>query len=292
MVDRRLGRRASLTAQVNAAQRAAETLRPKNRRLFDDPYSRHFVNHAGLRLMLARPRIADAALRVFDWLCGGLHAHVVLRARFADDACAAAVQHGIDQVVLLGAGFDTTSIRRADSVTVFEVDMPTTQTDKRLVAERLLPHNSHIVWVACDFEQNSLRAQLLGSGLDPSRRCLIVWLGVTPYLTRDAIAATLADLAALSAPGSRLVVDYLGNGVATARTPWSSAGRVARLVALRGEPFRSDFTEAAFDTLLSANGFHPSEHLGVPALLLRYDPAQQSRLAADDWLTVAAAEQQ
>lgn len=174
MVDRRLDSTASLTAQINAAQRAAETLRPPNRRLLDDPYSRYFVKHRGLRLLLARPRIADASLRIFDWLCGGLHAHIVCRARYADDASTAAITDGIDQLVLLGAGFDTTSIRRsADPVTVFEVDAPATQNTKRPVAERLLPptRDSHIVWIACDFEKGTLRGQLLDgrTGLHPTK---------------------------------------------------------------------------------------------------------------------------
>lgn len=293
MAGRRLDRTASLTAQVNAAQRAAETLRPPGRRLLDDPYSRHFVQHRALRAILTRRRSADAALRVLDCLWGGLHAHITLRVRYADDACEAAISDGIDQLVLLGAGFDTTSLRRATTpVTIFEVDAPATQADKRPVIERLLPsqRNCQIVWVSCDFEENVLRERLLGSGFDPARASLIVWLGVTPYLTRGAIDATLADLAELGAPGSRLVVDYIHAGVVAARTRWTSAGRVARMVAQRGEPYRSDFTEAALDAMLTAHGFQPREHLTVSALLRRYDAANKSRLAADDWLSVASAQ--
>src|SRR5690242_182102 len=140
VAERRLDRKPSLTAQANAAQRAAESMRPPDRRLLDDPYSRHFVEHPALRAMLAHPRAADAALRVFDRCWGGLHAHIVLRVRYADDACKAAINDGVDQLVLLGAGFDPTSMRVATApVTVFEVDAPTTQAHKRPVIERLLP---------------------------------------------------------------------------------------------------------------------------------------------------------
>ncbi|ORV36843.1 class I SAM-dependent methyltransferase [Mycobacterium conspicuum] len=290
--DRRLDRTASWTAQANAAQRAAETLRPPHRRLLDDPYARHFVGHRALRAILVHPRVADAALRVMDKLWGGLHAHIALRVRFADDECQAAVSDGIDQLVLLGAGFDTTALRRAaDPVTVFEVDAPTTQADKRRVIERHLPphHGAQMVWVPCDFERRVLRERLVSSGFDPARRSIIVWLGVTPYLTCSGIDATLADLAALCAPGSRLVVDYIGAGVATGQAQWASARRVARMVARRGEPYRSDFTPAALDALLTRHGFRPVEHLGVSALLRRYDPHHSSQLATDDWLAVASA---
>lgn len=292
VANRRLDRTASLTAQLNAAQRAAETLRPAARRLLDDPYSRHFVEHPALRAILAHPRSADAALRVVDRVWGGLHAHVALRVRYADDACQAAIDAGIDQLVLLGAGFDTTSLRRATaSVTVFEVDAPTTQAHKRPVVERLSAarHSRQTVWVPCDFEQDGLCERLLDSGFDPARPSLVIWLGVTPYLTRAAIDATLGDLAEICAPGSRLIVDYICAGVVASQTPWKSAGRVARMVARRGEPYRSDFTESGLNEMLSAHDFQPREHLSVSALLRRYDPPNESRLATDDWLAIATA---
>lgn len=293
LADRRLDRTASFTAEFNAAQRAAETLRPPTRRLLDDPYARHFVEHPVLRVMLARAGCADAALRLIDWVWGGLHAHIVLRARYADDACAAAISAGIDQLVLLGAGFDTTSLRRANApIRIFEVDAPTTQARKRHVIEHLRPThcNSETVWVPCDFERDSLRERLLACGFDDGKAAVIVWLGVTPYLTGGAIDAALGDIARLSAPGSRLIVDYIRAGVVAAGTQWRSASRVARTVARRGEPYRSDFTEAALNDLLTAHGFQPHEHLTVSALLRRYDPANRSGLAADDWLAVATAQ--
>lgn len=296
MVDvgaRRLDRAASWTAEVNAFQRAAETLRPSRRRLVEDTYARHFVRHTALRAMLSHRNAADAALRVFDHLWGGLHAHIVLRVRYVDDACEVAISAGIRQLVLLGAGFDTTSLRRADTpVTIFEVDAPATQAEKRPVVERLLrpQHGCRIHWVACDLEQNALGETLLDAGFDPAAAALVVWLGVTPYLTRNAIDATLADLAGLCAPGSRLVLDHIAAGVVTADTPWKSADRITRMVAGRGEPYRSDFSEADLTATLAEHGFELRDHATVPALLRRYDPSRASGLAADDWLAVATAE--
>ncbi|WP_366509463.1 SAM-dependent methyltransferase [Mycobacterium sp.] len=293
MGARRLDRAASWTAEVNAFQRAAETLRPPGRRLVDDRYSRYFVRHPALRAILGHRGSADAALRIFDHLWGGLHAHIALRVRYVDDACEAAISAGISQLVLLGAGFDTTSLRRATSpVTIFEVDAPATQADKRPVVERLLPsqHRCRINWVACDLEWNALREGLLAARFDPTAPTLVVWLGVTPYLTLGAIDATLADLAGLCTPGSRLVLDYITAGVVAANTPWKSADRIARMVTRRGEPYRTDFTESDLNATLAAHGFELREHLTVSALLRRYDPTRESRLSADDWLAVATAE--
>lgn len=293
MAGRRLDRRASLTAQINAAQRAAETLQPPGRRLLDDPYSRYFVHHPALRAMLAHRVPADVALRVFDRRWGGLHAHIVLRVRYADEVCEAAIRDGVDQIVLLGAGFDTTSLRKADaSVTIFEVDAPATQKDKRPVTERLLPASAvaETVWVPCDFEESVLQKRLIDSAFDPARPSVVVWLGVSPYLTRHAIDTTLGDLAVLCAPGSRLVLDYIDANVMAARPRWESARRVARLVARRGEPYRSGFTAAELDALLAAHGFKGADHATVSSLLRRYDPQGKRRLAADDWLGIATAQ--
>jgi len=293
VAGRRLDRTASFTAQFNATQRAAETLRPESRRLVEDHHSRYFVTHPALRAVLASALSADAALRILDWRLGGLHAHIVLRVRYADDAFDAACAEGVDQIVLLGAGFDTTSLRRAHTTArIFEVDAPATQADKRPIVEQHLraEHSCHPVWVPCDFEHDGLRDQLLRCDFDPSKPSLILWLGVTPYLTGAAIDATLSDLALLCAPASRVVIDYIRAGVVDAQTQWKSANRVASMVIRRGEPYRSDFTQADFDAKLRDHGFEPCEHLSVSALLRRYDPTNTSRLAGDDWLAVATAE--
>lgn len=291
--ERRLNRAASLTAQINAAQRAAESLQPPQRRLLDDPWSRHLVRHRALRVLLTNRWLARAAVRAFDRKWGGLHAHIVLRARFTDDVCTAALRSGTGQLVLLGAGFDTTSLRKAHAaVTIFEVDAPATQAEKRPTVERLLPspRTAHVVWVPCDLEQGALRDRLMASGFDTNTPTLVVWLGVSMYLTRHAIEATLDDLAALCAPGSRLVADYLDAAVVTGDTPWLSARRVARVVARRGEPYRSGFTAPEFEALLGRHGFTSRDHAGVADLLQRYDPSHASGLAGDDWLGIVCAE--
>jgi methyltransferase (TIGR00027 family) len=139
VIKRRLDKRASWTAQVTAAQRAAETLRPADHRLLDDPYARQFVHDPAVRALVQHPLAARGFLGALNRLFGAeFHAFIMLRSRYADDACAAAANEGMDQIVLLGAGFDTTALRMArTAVTVFEVDAPTTLQIKRHVVEKL-----------------------------------------------------------------------------------------------------------------------------------------------------------
>src|SRR4029453_235202 len=120
--------RHSDTAEANATMRAAESLLPEQRRLFVDPVARDLVRRPGYRFLCHRRAIARFALAVFDHRCPGLHGHIVLRARYADAAVTSAYGDGIRQIVLLGAGFDTTAYRhRHADLEVFEVDTPTTQ---------------------------------------------------------------------------------------------------------------------------------------------------------------------
>jgi methyltransferase (TIGR00027 family) len=293
VTGRRLDRRASWTAQFSATQRAAETLQPPDRRLLDDPYSRHFVRSPAMRATLTHPLVARALIRMLDGLVAGLQVFTVLRVRYVDDVYRAAINDGIDQIVLLGAGFDTTSLRwSGPAVRIFEVDAPSTLTAKRTVSERFLPNggSTQVAWVPCDFEHDSLRERLLSNGFDPNRPSVIPWIGVSLYLTRDALATTLADLAKLCAPGSQLIFDYIDADVVTGETRWRGARRAARSVARRGEPYRTGFTPTDVDALFTAHGFQCLEHARTPALLQRYAPAQVSGHVDNDWQAITTAQ--
>jgi methyltransferase (TIGR00027 family) len=293
MPRRRLDQAASLTAQVNATQRAAESLQPPHRRLLDDPNSKLFAGRYAP--LLIRPAIARTALRVFDGYLPGLHAYIVLRVRYTDDVRQQAISAGIDQIVLLGAGFDTTSLRTpiTDSgpTTIFEVDAPTTQQEKRRVLERAnRAVDSRVHWVSCDFERDRFPERLRQTGFDPTRPCLVIWIGVSVYLTRAAIDHTLADLATICAPDSLLVTDYGDPEIVTGTHPLVGARRTARLVQCRGEPWRTALPLTELTHALNTNGFSVQDHARVLELAKRYATNGQPWCSTDDFLGVLTAE--
>jgi methyltransferase (TIGR00027 family) len=135
---------------------------------------------------------------------------MALRTSAIDAAVRDAITNGATQLVILGAGYDGRAWRMKElaGVKVFEVDHPATQRDKRSRVAELPPAIGDVVFASIDFEKESLATVLDRAGYDRSRKTCWIWEGVVMYLTRDAMHATLAAIARISAPGSTLIVNY------------------------------------------------------------------------------------
>jgi methyltransferase (TIGR00027 family) len=137
---------------------------------------------------------------------------VAVRARRVEDVVEEAMQSGVRQYVVLGAGLDTFAYRRRDllelGLRVFEVDHPATQEWKRARLRDLdIDAPSALTYAPVDFEQETLERGLAASGFDMAMRAVFSWIGVTMYLTLDAIDATLTFVAGC-ARGSLIVMTY------------------------------------------------------------------------------------
>jgi methyltransferase (TIGR00027 family) len=197
---------------------------------------------------------------------------IAARSRFSEDTLAACVARGVRQIVVLGAGLDTFALRNpheSQGVRVFEVDYPATQTWKR---ERLkqagLAVPASLTFAPVDFEQQSLADGLAASGFQAGRPAFFQWLGVVPYLSRDAISVTLDFI--VGVPGSAVVFDYaepFANYPAARR---ENVMALAASAAARGEPWRSLFDPAEVSDMLRAKGFGVVEDLGLAELTERF----------------------
>jgi methyltransferase (TIGR00027 family) len=291
MSERRLDHAPSDTAEVNAAQRAAEMRLPERRRLLSDAYAHHFVANPRYRLLFATTATTRVVLRVFDRMFPGLQALILLRARFASDAIVRAQGEGIDQVVLLGAGYDSTAFRLPEpAIDLYEIDAPPTQAAKRLLIERKeLASRHRLTLVPCDFEKGSFVPGLLGAGFDAQRPSLFIWLGVTFYLSLDAFLAALEDIAVCSASGSRLVLDYMDPAVVSEAIENPGVLRMARAAARRGEPYQLGWELGALDRMLRLAGFEIFRHCRIPDLAACYGPEDGVWCRTDDWMGVLEA---
>lgn len=158
---------------------------------------------------------------------------------------------GVRQLVVLGAGLDMRAWRLADlqGVALFEVDHPATQAAKRRQVAALQAHTA-MTFVAVDLTRDDLAARLRAAGFRDDVPAMWIWQGVVMYLPRQAVAATLATLAALSAPGSRLAMTY----VTPDHAAQPALGGLLRIVTLIGEPFLGMLTTAEVAGLLADAG--------------------------------------
>lgn len=172
---------------------------------------------------------------------GKLNPHATLwmgvRTRFLDDLV---LSTQAPQVVILGAGLDTRAARLARAgVRFFEVDHPNTQAIKR---ERLASLNGYPMDAAtfadCDFETQAPLEQLDAHGFDRDQPALVLWEGVVPYLSEEAVRATLTGLAEGLHPHSVIVFDTISKVVANNQSRRTQDQQLSALVDEVGEPFR------------------------------------------------------
>ena len=214
----------------------------------------------------------------------GLRSNVVLRSRFAEDVLMEAVAEGVEQYVLLGAGFDTFAYRQppwAHRLTIIEVDHPASQAAKRaaLAAAGIgIPRN--VGYADVDFERETLSHGLARCGVHTAKRTFFSWLGVTQYLTRDAIEATLRTV--LSFPERSGIVFTFAHSV-------SAASSLATGSASAGEPWVSYFTPDGVEAMLRSLGFSDASFLSREEAERRYYANRTDGFAPPPRVTIVTA---
>ncbi|VVD61581.1 methyltransferase [Pandoraea iniqua] len=201
-------------------------------------------------------------------------ASIVARARFIEDLVVSEAQRGVQQYVILGAGLDSFAQRRPDvakRLTIFEVDRPGPQQWKRnRLVELGYGVPDTLRFVPVDFEAGqSWRDALLHEGFDAHKPAVVVSTGVSMYLTREANAATLREVAAF-APGSTFAMTFLwplAMADADVRPGLEMAEKGARA---SGTPFISFFQPDEMMALATENGFKTAQHVSAHTLTQRY----------------------
>jgi methyltransferase (TIGR00027 family) len=272
----------SATAMMVAVQRGRHRLEDPPPWILDDPFA----------LMLVGPLWPDLAAasrsRYSDELGRQIRASVTARSRYAEDRLGTG---RFRQFVLLGAGLDSFAWRRPDllgPLRVFEVDHPVSQQWKRARAAELgLPTSEDHVFAPVDFEVQALGDGLDGVGFDWTLPTLFSWLGVVPYLTADAVEATLRTVA-LCRSGSEVVLEYgLDHSSMDdlAREFGATFSPMAKRV---GEPVKTGWSPADAEGLVERCGLTVADHPGQEDLVRRYcadrtdglQPWRASRLLA------------
>lgn len=255
--------RPSKTAELAAAVRALHLRRARSP-VFRDDYAARMCGP------FWRTVVSNSVLSwiVVDRLLGRIapvSSLIVSRARYGEDRAAKAARNGIDQYVIIGAGYETFAMRRRDLMArlhVWELDLPATQNLKhRRIRQAGLALPEGVTYVAVDLGTENLKDALDRSGFDAGRPAIFSWFGVTYYLDQAAIRQTLVTIARDMAPGSSVMFDYLADLASTPAPYRELQKRCDDFVKKRGEPWITSFQPPDVPGYLRNLGFADVEHL-------------------------------
>jgi methyltransferase (TIGR00027 family) len=251
-------RAASRTAIMVAAYRGRAS--SANNPVCNDPWA----------LRLAGPE-GEALSRRWDEHSPSMELWMGLRTRYLDVCVERALDRGIRQVVILGAGLDTRAARLGrEGVAFFEVDQPASQADKR---ERLSSFGGYPMdaasFVPCDFERDDFVQCLESAGLDRSEPTCFVWEGVIYYLAEEAARSTLRRIATDFSPSSLLVFDFLNTKMARSSPRLRPEDREMKgIIEELGEPMQFGIDDAT--PLMAESGYRVLRTVSFDELALEY----------------------
>ena len=262
------------TAQGVAKQRLIETIAGPEKSVINDPYADKFVIGSGVIKLMGH--------RLNVWLTSklapGFHEHLISRTRFIDDLIEKSAKEGIEQYVILGAGYDSRANRLnlTPSLKIFEVDQPEVSDIKLSKLPKDLPNLENITYVNVDFSYQSLSEQLLTAGFDQTKSTIFTLEGVSQYITKEAVSSTIQELSLITKDARSIFfmsyVDELLNKDPAAcfgkgyPNPSKKANLIQTLSAKVGEPWISFYRDEEVESILAENDYAIKENVTLEDL--------------------------
>jgi methyltransferase (TIGR00027 family) len=199
---------------------------------------------------------------------------LVARCRYMDDVLEASLEHGLQQLVILGAGYDSRAYRFEQlkhGVKVFEVDHPSTQRVKMDKVRKVLGElPAHVTYVGIDFNTQSLEERLPESGYVEQLKSLFIWEGVVMYLNEASVSATLNFILQHSGTGSQVVFDYIYSALLDGSVKHGEVSRMRRARRFSGEGLTYAISEGEAAGFLKGLGFSSATDVTGEELHERY----------------------
>jgi methyltransferase (TIGR00027 family) len=203
------------------------------------------------------------------------------RSRYCEEELMKEIQNGVEQYIILGAGFDTFAFRHPElqqKLKVFEVDHPVTQSMKRQriqTAKWKIPENLRFVPV--DFASDTLDEALRKTDFNPTRKSFLSWLGVTYYLSLESICKTIKVISDLIGEGSVLLFDYIDHDGFSDDKVGQAVRLIRKIVRQVGEPLQTGFDPQKLAIFLKGYDFQLDETLDPIQIEARYFSGRQDR---------------
>jgi methyltransferase (TIGR00027 family) len=243
----------SKSAEGVAIFRAIEAEKPEDRRICYDPFARSLIP-TGFAFTMTKWVITSG---LYEKMAPGAAAFIAVRERFVDDFLIASLAEGLEQVVILGAGFDTRAYRITgiEKTHVFEVDAPATQELKLERLKKVIdPLPAHVTFLPVDFNTQTLAERLQANGYNERSKTLFIWQGVTYFLTAEGVDNTLAFIVNHSGPDSSVIFDYMYNEIF--QDPNNSYAKSLRQAAkISGEDYMFGIDRGQTEPFLVQRGF-------------------------------------
>jgi methyltransferase (TIGR00027 family) len=268
----RIETKASRTANFACLLRAASFV--DRRQCYSGPDGIAYVLvPAFFRLLLKSRWLFSLFSRPF--FPSGMYEYVIARTRYFDAVFIEALEHGFDQVVIFGAGFDSRALRFANlnrGTRVFELDASTTQQEKLKafqLKKLVVPEN--VIFVPIDFNKESAKDKMAQAGFVAGKKSLFLLEAVTMYLPQDAVESTLRFIEEVSGTGSLIAFDYIYAGVLRRENKYyGERGFSLKTLTRVGEEWTFALEEGEVEQFLGRHGFSLRDHSGKPELEDRY----------------------
>ncbi|AKB51237.1 hypothetical protein MSBRW_1984 [Methanosarcina barkeri str. Wiesmoor] len=260
---REMKKGSSGTAENVAFVRALESLKSENERICYDPYAVRFLSQQ--YLVFLEMAAHDPSKTPFP----GIHNSLSARVRYFDDFVKSSIEEGLEQLVILGAGYDTRAYRiegLRGKVKVFEVDHPETQSVKiEKIKDIFGSLPDHVEYVSVDFESKDFSHRLLEHGYERSKKTIFIMEGLIYYLPPKAVDDMLCFIAKNSGVGSAIIFDYVyessidrTNGICGVQC--TACDQIALMdakkgMAQQGEPYKFGVKDGMLETFIVQSGF-------------------------------------
>lgn len=249
----------SRTAETTTLVRSGETMKPAGVRLFSDPYAIRFISPELLAWFAAHPKELQEIIREEERRFPGMNSAIVARTRYIDDVIDKCLDNGLEQLVIMGAGFDARAHRipgLCTGIRVFELDRPDTQAVKQSRVREIFGHPAgNVNYVPADFRTNDWQDELVHHGYDPAKRSLFILEGLCMYLPPETVDTILGFVKNHAGPASSIVFDYPDLSLVDDTDDSTIARNFRNRVEQLGEPLRFGIAAGSAGAFLKKRGF-------------------------------------
>ena len=283
--------KSSETAMQMALSRAIESLKTEEERICYDPLAKDFLT-LKYKILIQNKLLRNSVVKIIDQLFIGHHYYVIARTRYIDNFLQECCANEIQQVVIMGAGFDSRAYRFDDlkEIKVFEVDHPATMAIKKeKIQKELGSLPNHVVYVPIDFLKEKLSDKLVQYGYSRELKSLFIWEGTTPYLNPESVDETLAFVSSNSGKDSSIIFDYILKSVVNGTCDLEGAKNEFEKMNKTSEPLTFGIEKEKIESFLVDRGFQNVKDVGSEYLKELYFKNQHRNRKIKPWWRIVHA---